>query len=164
MRPAIFRATEIFDMAIGIEERGIAFYQAALESASAEIAGVLHYLIEQEERHAHLFARMRQELDEDALLPESYPGERKNYIDSFVHDQVFLDPVKALEQFGRVTDALETIRIAIDYERRSILFYSWVMQIVRKSEGMIIGKIIFEEHTHISRLLKLRQEIINDRA
>jgi rubrerythrin len=164
MERALFRASEIFDMAIRIEEQGIAFYQAAQESASSEITGVLSYLIEQEKKHVHIFTQMREELDDDAFLPESYPGERRNYINSFVHDQIFLEPVKALEQFKGISDPLETIRIAIDYERRSILFYSWVVQIVRKSEGMTIGRIIFEEHTHISRLLKLRQEIINDLA
>jgi len=159
MQQAIFRAKDIFEMALGIEEHGIAFYRAARKPASPQVGGVLDFLIEQEIVHVRVFTRMRDELGDDFLLPESYPGERSAYINSFTQDQVFLDPTKALEQFEKVPDVTETIRIAIDFERRSILFYSWIKEIVRKSETAQINKIISEEHSHISKLLELRQEL-----
>jgi rubrerythrin len=164
MEQSIFRASEIFDMAVGVEEQGIAFYQAAQTVIPSQIDDVLNYLIDQQRVHAETFLRMKEEVKDDFLLPESYPGERANYMNSFTRDQVFFDPLQALKQFKNVADELDAIRIAVDYERRSILFYAWIKQIVRKSEADVIDKIIAEEHLHISRLLKLRQEIEESRA
>ncbi len=159
MEPSIFRATEILDMAVEIERQGVVFYRTARETAIPRVKDVLDFLIEQEEQHEQTFLRMKQGADKDFFLPESYAGERENYINSFVKDQVFFDPVKAVQQFEGVADVLETIRIAIEYEWRSILFYSWIRQIVRVSENQVMDRIISEEHLHISKLLKLRQEV-----
>ena len=159
MEQAVFRAREIFDMAVGIEEQGIAFYQTAREAASSQAAGVLEYLIDQEKEHVQVFSRMREGVSDDSLLPESYPGERRNYIDSFTRDQVFSDPSAALRELGNISDPFEVIRVGVDFEHRSIVFYSWIKQIVRRSETEAIDQIIAEEHLHVNRLLKLRQEI-----
>jgi rubrerythrin len=162
MEQPIFRASEIFEMAVEIEYQGVAFYRAARANSPPEVNQVLDILIEQQLVHAQVFSRMRDELNDDFFLPESYPGERKMFINGFVKDQVFLDPLQALQQFEKVKDYLETIRIAIEYELRSILFYSWMKHIVRGSDGEAIDRIITEEHTHISRLLKLRQDFYRE--
>jgi len=158
MKQSIFRASEILDMAVEIEKEGLAFYRAARENAASPVVEVLNFLIAQEEQHVRIFSEMKTKVDEHFLLPESYLGEREAFINSFVKDQVFYNPLKAMEQFRGVVDVLETIRIAIDFERRSILFYSWIKQIVRRSEGEAIDRIISEEHAHIGKLLQLRRE------
>jgi rubrerythrin len=160
MKPQnVFRAAEIFDMAIRIEKQGIAFYQACADSASdVKVQKVFEDLIDQEKTHIDIFSKMKEDY-EDYRLPESYPGEMVSYINSFVQDQVFEDLSSGRGKGAEIKDPLNAINLGIEFEKRSILFYSGIKQAVRKSEKEAVESIIGEEHKHICQLLALRGKL-----
>ncbi len=155
----LFRAGEIFDMAIRIENQGIAFYKACADSASnSKVKKVFENLIEQEKKHIDIFSGMKEGY-EDYRLPESYPGEIYSYIKSFVQDQVFEDFSAGNVKEAEIKDPIKAIDLGVEFEKRSILFYSGIKQAVRKSEKEAVENIIGEEHRHIRQLLALRREL-----
>jgi rubrerythrin len=146
-------------MAVRVEHQGAEFYEkCARASTQSEVRNVFQHLIDQEFQHARLFSGMKQGL-EDYELPESYPGETKSYLDCFVKDRVFSDSEQALDQGGRVSDPLTAVELALEFEKRSILFYSGMKQVVRASEHDAVDRVIGEEHKHIRRLLDLRRTL-----
>ncbi|MFO7965363.1 MAG: ferritin family protein [Desulfobacterales bacterium] len=158
MDKPIFRAGEVLDMAVRVEEQGLAFYEACRKTQSKpEIVSVLDYLIDQEERHKEVFSQMKSDAQERPI-PESYPGETRSYLDSFVKDRVFPDTEKASEEISEIRNIDQIVEFGIRFEKLSIQFYSAVKQLVRGSEQRAIDQIIDQEHDHIRRLLKLRKD------
>ncbi len=154
----IFRASDILDMAVRIEHQGLAFYQAcASETEGGKTEDLFRFLIEQERKHAEVFAGMKEEL-EDYELPESYPGETRSYLDAFVRDRVFSSPEEAEQKAREISDISEAVDMALELEKASILFYSGIKDVVRESEHEAIDRIIKEEHNHIRRLLAQRND------
>ncbi|MDQ7784600.1 MAG: ferritin family protein [Desulfomonilaceae bacterium] len=158
MEQPIFRAVELLDMAVEIELRGLEFYEACLARAEhPQVKQALQFMAKEEARHGEIFTRMKegQVLYE---LPESYPGEMRAYLAGFVSDKVFPsaeDHPKAMS----LDDTDRVIETAIEFEKRSILFYSAMKQVIRPSEGKIVEQVITEEHSHIRRLLALRKDL-----
>jgi rubrerythrin len=158
---AVFRATELMDMAISIEEEGQAFYRVCLSTTDdARMKGVFQYLLDQEIEHARTFSRMKGNLNPDESLPESYPGELRNYLNAFVKGEVFDDPKTAQDNVQRLKDENEIIAVALELEKQSILFYSGMKLLVRHSDAEEVDRIITQEHRHVRRLHSFRQERI----
>jgi len=160
MEKSIFRASEVMDMAIQIEELGLSFYKACrqVENLDGKVIEVLDYLIDQESRHREIFSRMKSGL-QDRPLAESYAGETRSYINSYVKDRIFYEIDKAEDALSDIYSLHHAIQFAIRFEKRSIDFYSAIKQMVRPSEHDVIENIINEEQNHIRRLVKLRQEL-----
>lgn len=155
----LFRASELLDMAVQIERQGLEFYETCLShTTEASVRETLLFMANEERKHVEVFARMKTGLEQYAL-PESYPGEMQAYIDSFVKDQVFTAQEKALEHAESLRDAKQVIDLALSFEKRSILFYSAMRQVLRASEGEIIDHVIAEEHAHIRRLLAVLRKL-----
>lgn len=159
MKYPVFRAVEMLDMAIQIENQGIAFYEAcASAKLRQDVLEVFRQLIEQEQLHVEIFSRMKASLD-DYSLPETYAGEMRSYVDSFVRDQVFHGPEEGLQQASDIKDPFKAIEFGIGFEQRSILFYSAVKEVIRRSETNVVDDVIAQEHGHIRRLLGLRHKL-----
>jgi rubrerythrin len=159
MTQPLFRASEILDMAVQIENQGLAFYEACMKAdLGPHVEKVLKYLIEQEERHVDVFLDMKEGLG-DFLLPETYEGEMQRYIDAFVKEKVFEAPQKASREAARLKHPFQAIQWAISFERRSIAFYRDIQVIVPASDKQIIDQVIDEEKAHIARLENLNQEL-----
>ena len=159
MENSLFRAAEIMDMAIAIEEDGRALYQSCVsDQFDPRVQEVFKYMVAQEKEHICIFRQMRDGLP-DYELPETYPGEMADYIATFVQQRVFDEPELSGESCRAFADHDEAIDTALELERRSILFYSAMSSVVRESEQAAIEKIIAQEHLHIRRLLQLRREL-----
>jgi rubrerythrin len=83
----------------------------------------------------------------------------ESYVKTFVKDRVFYEPDKAAQQGAEISDPLEAIQFALEFEKRSVLFYSSLKQLTRPSEHQTIKEIISQEHEHIRHLLSLRREV-----
>lgn len=159
MQDDIFRASEIMDMAMQIERDGVQFYrQCAGADMEPQVKEVFEYLIDQEKEHLRVFARMKEGV-EDYRLPESYPGEMRSYVKSFVEGRVFSKTAE--DQQLQLDNDREAVRFAIEFEERSILFYSTMKELVRASEKEVLDQVIGEEHKHIRQLLELRRDSKN---
>lgn len=159
LKHPLFRAAEILDMAIQIEHQGLAFYQACMAAAREQkVREVFEFMIGQEKEHVETFSRMKEGLDE-VRLPETYSGETRKYVDSFVKDRVFHEIEKASSDASQAPDPFRAIEFAIEFQQRSVHFYARIKHVVRASESEAVEKIISEEHGHIRCLLALREEL-----
>ena len=103
--------------------------------------------------------RMKEGLDGNETLPESYPGELRNYLEAFVEREVFDDPETASKRVRKIKNSVEAIETALEFEKKSILFYSGMKSLVRRSEAEQVDRVIAEEHQHVRRLQAFRREI-----
>lgn len=162
MSKSIFRAAEILDMALRIENRGVSFYSGcAAKSRSPRTKEVFAFLENQEKMHYQIFARMKAEPDE-ALPAESYPGEYQGYVEAFVKDKVFDSSEAAAQKAESIDDPLDAIDWALTFEQRSIDFYTAMAANIRSSEAETIDKIIGEEKRHIDQLNGLRRSLTSE--
>jgi rubrerythrin len=160
MEYVLFRASEILDMAIRIEEYGVEFYKACLEFIQGpKVKEIFNYFIEQEKNHINIFTQMRKDLP-DRSLSEAYPGEMRDYVDGLVRNQVFYEPKKASQEVRKLENQAQALEFGIEFEERSILFYSAIKEVLPvRPEGETLDKVIAEEHNHIRQFLMLRREI-----
>ncbi len=162
--PPVFRAVELMDMAVRIEEQGRVFYEACRSSVEDPgLSEVFQYLAGQEVEHARVFSRMKESLDRDEALPESYPGELRSYLDAFVSGEVFDDPETAAETALRLDDPDHALEYALEIERQSILFYSAMKPLVRTFEAGQVDRVLAEERDHIRRLIAYRRRGLHRR-
>ena len=146
-----FNADEIFEIAEKIEQNGVAFYGAAAERVADESAKeFLGKLSEWEKTHVEIFAAMRRELSGKALAETTYDPDNQAalYLQAMVYGRVFgLDPSAVLG--GKESDE-DILKIAIDLEKDSVIFYQSMKEVVPGTGGKEkIDAIITEEIGHI---------------
>lgn len=151
-----FSGRELIDIAIGIERNGAAFYHSLAKSTGNEIAkGAYQYLAGEELKHIEVFQSMLGSVA-DYRPPETYTEEYDLYLRALIDSRVFTDDQTAYEMAQRVTSDAEAIQIALGAEKDSILFYSEVRDLVRRSDRELINKIIEEERSHLRQLSELK--------
>lgn len=150
-----FSGKELLETAIGIERNGVAFYDSLASSARNETVKHLYqHLADEERRHIEVFTNMLSSVA-DYRSPESYTEEYANYLRALTGSAVFTDDQSARDLAQRVTSDAQAIKIGMQAEKDSILFYSEMRDLVRRSDREVIAKIIEEERAHLKRLLDL---------
>ena len=152
---------EVLDIAQQIERNGVAFYEKAVELFDKPTPRVIfRTLAERETEHERLFAEMQDGLirrglttadeivESGALSPKSMAGLAVFGISS--------DPAEKLT--GKETVA-EIIRMAIENEKNSIVFYTGLQDFVTDEVSRrTIGGVIREEMRHIRMLSESLQQ------
>jgi rubrerythrin len=92
--------------------------------------------------------------------PEAYAEEYFLYLKALVDSVVFTDNQVAREMAQKVENVAEAIQIALSIEKDSILFYSEMRDLIRRSDREVINKIIEEEKSHLRQLLGLKKSLI----
>ena len=147
-----YNIDEIFEMAEQIEHSGVAFYRRAAErSMDEERKQKLLDLAEMELSHERSFAAIRTE-QENAPTSFDPDGEGARYLDAIVAGRVFdLRADHAKDLSGKTVE--EILKIAIDLEKDSIVFYLGLRDLVSESLGKErVEAIIAEEMSHITLL------------
>ena len=145
-----FDADEIFEMAEQIERNGAKFYRVAANSASSAGCKLFLQLAEMEENHEKTFAAMRNELSDTERRYTTFDPDNQAalYLQAMVYGRVFgLDPSAVLG--GKESDE-DILKIAIDLEKDSVIFYQSMKEVVPGTGGKEkIDAIITEEIGHI---------------
>lgn len=157
-----FNAFEVLEIAEQIERNGTKFYRKAAEIFDeSNICKMFLRLADWEAKHEKIFARMRKQLSEHSqkqrtLGPEQMIPEPKVMAGLAVFG-IRLDPANGLSgKEGKV----EVIRIAIEKEKDSIVFYTGLKDFVPFRAGKDeIDDIIKEELRHIRILNKFWKKI-----
>ena len=151
-----FNAFEIFEMAEQIERNGVKFYRKAAQSISdQDVRQTLLDLADMEAEHEETFAGMRKQLsDRDRELRVFDPeNEVALYLQAMANGHVFdlkKDPGEQLTGTETVEDIL---KLAIDAEKDSIVFYLGLKDFVPAKAGKDrVEAIIKEEMGHIAVL------------
>ena len=154
-----FSGSELINIAIGIERRGIAFYDTMAKSTeNAEARDVFRYLADMERMHIRIFQSMLGEADK-YQPPESYAEEYAAYLQALVDSAVFADDSITSEIATQLSSDIEAMELAIGAEKDSILFYYAMKEIMPQRAQPTVNKIITEEKSHLRELSELKKKL-----
>ena len=154
-----FSGSELINIAIGIERRGIAFYEVMGRSTKNAVArDVFQYLADMERHHVRVFQDMLGEADK-YQLPETHAGEHTAYLQALVDSAVFTDDMVTSEMATRAESDIETLELAVSAEKDSILFYYEMKDIMPERAQPTVNKIIAEEKAHLRQLSELKRKL-----
>ncbi|MDO9575889.1 MAG: ferritin family protein [bacterium] len=152
----IFKASEIYQFAIRIEENGEKFYRKMAEKLeNANMKKVFTYLADKEVKHKKTFEDMVSKV-EKYEPPESYPGEYFAYLRAYA-DNIIFSQEKLEEEMSKIKGAISAIDFAIQRELDSILYYLEMKNLVPESERNLIDGIIEEERRHFVKISGLKK-------
>ena len=157
--PITFSGNELINIAIDIEQRGIAFYDIMAKSTeSAEVRDIFQYLTDMERTHIDIFEGMLGETDK-YQIPETYAEEYSTYLQALVDNAVFTDDAITSEMATRASSDIEALELAIGAEKDSILFYYEMKEILPQQAQPMVTKIIAEEKSHLREISELKKKL-----
>ena len=158
-----FSADEIFEMAIEIEKNGAGFYRQAAENASGkETKQMLLDMAGMEDEHRRIFEGMREQLsareaEQTVFDPDN---EAALYLQAMADGRGWegkVSPTTKLTGDEKIEDIL---RMAIEAEKNSVLFYVGLKDMVSAKAGKDkVEAIIREEMSHITLLSERLAEL-----
>jgi rubrerythrin len=149
----LFSFSEVIDLAVQIEKNGEQTYLAAIDHIEDPgLKQLLEWIAQEERHHAKWFADLKVTagiLDDDESLKEM----NETLVRDYLGDQTF--SLKEVD-FNLVKDSNELIRIFIEFEKDTILFYDILIAFVPdEATKDKISHIIAEEETHIEKFREL---------
>ncbi|HSL62245.1 MAG TPA: ferritin family protein [Desulfotignum sp.] len=145
-----FTATDIFDIAIQIEQNGARFYRRAANLVDQENhKQFLTALADMEDDHEKTFAAMKDQLTDAASAAPVFDPEDENtrYLKALADTRVFFEKDQPDPSMKGILTA------AIAAEKDSIAFYLGMKELVPEKLGKTkVGEIIKEEMRHIQIL------------
>ena len=154
-----FSGSELINIAIGIERRGIAFYDIMTKSTeNAAARDVFQYLADMERQHIQIFQGMLDEANK-YQPSETYTGEYAAYLQALVDNAVFTDDMVTSEMATQADSDIAAIELAITAEKDSILFYYEMKDIMPQRAQPTVNKIIAEEKSHLKQLSELKRNL-----
>ena len=154
-----FSGSELINIAIDIERRGIAFYDIMTKSTENAVArNVFQCLADMEREHAQGFQGMLGKADK-YQPSETYPGEYDAYLRALVDSAVFTDDMVTGEMATQADSDIKAIELAIGAEKDSILFYYEMRDIMPQQARSMVDKIIAEEKSHLRQLSEAKKEL-----
>ena len=152
-----FSISELINIAIGIERRGITFYDIMAKSTDNEVARrAFHRLADMEREHIQIFQGMLDEADKyqpAEAATEEYIG----YLQALVDSAVFTDDVITSEMATQADSDIKALELGISAEKDSILFYYQMRDIMPDPALTMINKIIAEEKSHLRQLSEIKR-------
>ena len=155
----LFSGSELINIAIGIERRGITFYDIMARSTKNAIASeVFKYLGDMERDHIRTFQGILAEADK-YQFPETPAGEYTTYLQALVDSAVFTDDLVTSEMATKVSSDIEAMELAIGAEKDSILFYYEMKDLMPQRAQPTVNKIVAEEKSHLRQLSELKKKL-----
>ncbi|MBI4295884.1 MAG: ferritin family protein [Chloroflexi bacterium] len=151
---------ELFNIAIGIEHRGIAFYDSL--ARSTEDPGtreVFKNLVKMERRHIHIFQDMLAE-SEKYETAAAHADDHAEYINALADTAVFTEESITSEITAAVDNPIKALELGIGAEKDSILFYYEMKEVIPKSGHSAVSRILNEEKTHLRLLSDLKRKLL----
>lgn len=149
-----FNAAEVFNIAIKIEENGKKFYEESQKSIdNPEVKKLFNELAQQEIDHKHRFESLMAQLPADSSLATVWDPENEldMYIKMMADDHVFVADVKEL--ITQVKDAKSALKMAIEFEKDSVLFFlSFEEAMSTQKDRDLVKTLVKEEQGHLKRL------------
>jgi rubrerythrin len=146
-----FSAVQAYKIAIRMEENGIAFYRGLLAKVKDEDARhEIDFLIEQEENHRKTFQGL---LDKEKQA--SGDGFEEDDIVDYLNAKVF-DASVEKEKARRMDHRHTAMEEALDYERRTIVFYDGCLRQTKDPQAQAaLRAVLEEEKKHLAKFAEL---------
>lgn len=153
--------SDIINLAIGIERRGISFYDVMAKSADSEKSrAVFDILVTMERDHLDIFQNMLDVLD-NARDTSFLNDENSNYIRTLAGSFVFTDDLITGDMATQADTDIKAIELGISAEKDSLLFYYEIKNSLPEHIAKLLNKIIEEEKTHLQQLSNIKKELIS---
>ena len=158
-----FNADEIMEMAIKIEKNGRSFYLHAAEiNQDKEMTDFFKKLAAMEENHIKTFKRFRDDLSSTEKEGQVYDpdGQASMYLSVMADTHGGEGDPQITETLTGKESLEDILTIAINLEKKSILFYVGLKDLVSKRRGKDkVEAIINEEKKHIAQLSEALQKV-----
>ena len=153
---SIFKASDAIEMALEIETRGEAFYRAVAKKAQTpEIKALFEDLAEQEVLHHKTFARLSKTQWAQPLMPDDQWDQYLTYMQATIQNAFFAGEDKSLALAEQAGDEKEAIRMAMGFEKETLLFFYDLREMVSEADAKTVKIIVDEEKAHLRRLAAL---------
>lgn len=163
-----FNAREIFDIGVGIEANGKAFYEAAAKkTAETATRDFFLELAAWEAQHITLFSDLRDALPKSAgNVPVFDPNdEAAIYLQATADSHVFVKNKDMVGLVAGCTTPVDIIDVAMTFEKDSVVFYTTMKKVVAKNLGQDkVDRLIDEEIKHIGLLAQRRLKLARGHA
>jgi rubrerythrin len=146
----MFDVEEILDIAIRLEKNGETVYQKAMEKVGRpDMISLLKWMRDEEAGHGEWFFKLKSHLQKEAAASPFKEINRQVLYDMIGEQSFSLKEVN----FTTVQHLDELIRIFIEFEKDTILFYEMLQPFIEDKEVKAqLEEIIEEEYAHIGRL------------
>jgi len=155
----VFSGSELINIAIGIERRGITFYDIMAKSTDNEIArAVFEELVEMEREHLKTFQDMLDRADEHQ--PTEVPAqEYSEYLQALIDNAVFTDDTITSDMATQADSDIKALELGISAKKDSILFYYEMRDIMPRRVVPVVNRIIAEEKSHLKQLSEIKKKL-----
>ena len=155
----VFSSDELLNIAIGIERRGMTFYDIMAKSTDNDVArAIFEGLVNMEREHINIFEDMMDEVDRQPA-PESPRQGYSDYIRALIDDAVFTDDMITSEMATQADSDIKAIELAISAEKDSILFYYEMKDLMPPQTIPVIERVIAEEKLHLQQLTEVKKRL-----
>jgi rubrerythrin len=153
----VFSAGELINIAIGIERRGITFYDIMSRSTDNERAReVFEELVQMERQHLKTFQDMLEEVGGQPPR-EAATREYSGYFQALVDSAVFTDDTITSEMATGAENDIQALELGISAEKDSILFYYEMKDLMPRRFVPLVDRIIAEEKSHLQQLSQIKK-------
>jgi len=156
----IFAAADVVEMALELEKSGEVFYRAVAKKVkSAQIQTLFEDLANQEVQHYAAFQKLSKTVwDKPLMLPDEW-NQYLMYLQATIQSVFFEGEDKALALAEQVTDEKEALRMAMGFEKETLLFFYDLRDMVSEGDRTILTRIVNEEKSHLRRLSDMLQSL-----
>lgn len=156
-----FTAADIVAAAIRIEQRGQDVYtQAVTMAVRPEVQALFRHLAAEEARHEATFRAMADRVGPVELPAWSIAAEYVEYLHALLDSHALFtrtDTLNALK--GAADDHVAALRLAIRFEKDTLLFFTEMRALVPASEKAAVDACIAEERTHLRSLTAMLAQV-----
>ncbi len=163
----IFAAADVVEMALELEKSGEVFYRAVAKKVkSAQIQALFEDLADQEVQHYAAFQKLSKTVwdkprlgrGKPLMLPDEW-NQYLMYLQATIQSVFFEGEGKALALAEQVTDEKEALRMAMGFEKETLLFFYDLRDMVSEGDRTILTRIVNEEKSHLRRLADMLQSL-----
>ena len=152
--PASYSASELVTIAIGIERRGITYYDVIARSTDDDQARTIFEGLAQAERvHLATFEKLLEDVGGVDLGENAEEG----YIATLLEDNVFTDDSVTADVAMQADTDIKAIDLGISAEKDSILYYYELRDLLPDDLSPLVTRILNEEKRHLAQLTAVRQ-------
>jgi len=147
------KAADILELAMQLEKNGEAYYRAVAKKAKTpETRSLFEDLAQQEVHHFKVFSNLAASVQDQPFMTDEEWDWYQKYLTATVQSALFQGPEKALAAAAEAKTEKEALRMAIDFEKDTLLFFYDLRDKVAAAKRDVIEKVVAEEKSHIRRL------------
>lgn len=152
----VYAGKEIVELGVEIEKNGQSFYKTlARHSKERKIKDIFLFLSTEEGKHIKVFEKILQEHAPRLTNPGIFFDDYFAYLSDLADAAVFTQPEQGKKIASKVKSTKEALRLAIGFEKDSIVFYEGMKKLVPGRDRAFIDAVIMQEERHLRRLLEL---------